>query len=59
MKTIIFDVMCNGRFIMQYKYRWCPAFQIDFDEIRAGILEKRPTLKGKHIELFETTNKVK
>ena len=54
MKTIVFDVMLNGRFITQVSYKWCPAFPIDFEEILRKIISKRPSLKGKHIELFET-----
>lgn len=56
MRTVVFDVMCNGRFVMQYKYRWCPAFRIDLKEILDGILAKKPTLKDKYIELFEAEN---
>lgn len=56
MSTVVFDIMCNGRFVMQYKYRWCPAFPINLEEVVNEILSKRPTLKGKHIELFETEN---
>lgn len=59
MKTVIFDVMCEGRFIMQYRHKWCPIFPINLEEVVNEILLKRPTLKGKHIELFETENIVK
>lgn len=56
MRTITFDVMCNGRFVMQYQYRWCQAFPINLEEVVNEILLRRPTLKGKQIELFETKN---
>lgn len=56
MKTIVFDVMCNGRFVMQHRHKWCPAFPINLEEVVNEILLKRPTLKGEHIELFETEN---
>ena len=59
MKTIVFDVMLDGRFVMQFKYRWCPAFPINLEEVAKAIVAKRPTLKGKCIEIFETTNIVK
>lgn len=59
MKTIVFDVMCGDKFIMQYSYRWCPAFPINFEEVLKEIFMKRPTLKGKRLELFETENIVK
>ena len=59
MKNIVFDVMCNGRFVMQFTYRWCPAFAINLDDVLREVLVKRPTLKGKRVELFETENIVK
>lgn len=59
MKTVIFDVMCDGRFVMQHKHSWCPAFPINLEEVLGEILTKRPTLKGKRLELFETENIVK
>ena len=59
MRTVVFDVMCDGKFVMQYTYRWCPAFPIDLEEVVRGIVEMRPTLRGKHIELYETKNIVK
>lgn len=48
--------MCNGRFVMQYRYKWCPAFPINLEEVVTEIVSKRPILKGKYIELFETKN---
>lgn len=56
MQTIVFDVMSEGRFIMQFKYRWCPAFKLNIDDVVKEILAKRPTLKGKSIELYQTNN---
>lgn len=53
MKTIIFDVMCGDKFIMQYSYRWCPAFPINFEEVLKEII-KRPTLKGYSISARKT-----
>lgn len=59
MRTIVFDVMCDGRFVMQYRHRWCPAFPLDLEEVANAIIAKRPTLKGRNIELFETKNVIK
>ena len=59
MKTIVFDVMCEGRFVMQFKYRWCPVFKFNLADVEREIFAKRPTLKGKRLELFETENIVK
>lgn len=56
MKTIVFDVMCDGRFVMQHRHKWCQIFPINLEEVVNEVLLRRPTLKGKHIELFETEN---
>lgn len=58
MITLLFDVMCNGKFIMQYSYKWCLAFRIDFSEVRQNIIERKPFLKNKKFELYVTTNRV-
>ena len=59
METVTFDVMRNGKFIMQYHYRWFQTFPLNFDEVIKEIISKRPTLKGEHIELFVTKNLVR
>lgn len=33
MKTFVFDVMLNGRFVCTLKYKYCALFPIDFDEL--------------------------
>lgn len=45
MKTFVFDVMLNGRFICTLKYEYSPLFPIDFEELEKFVLKKRPTLK--------------
>lgn len=47
MKTLIFDVMLNGRFVCTLRYKYCSLFPIDSEELVKLVLEKRPTLKGK------------
>lgn len=47
MKTLIFDVMLNGRFICTLRYKYCPLFPIEIDKLVKLVLSKRPTLKGK------------
>lgn len=47
MKTFVFDVMLNGRFVSTLKYKYCALFPIDFEELEKFVLKKRPTLKGK------------
>jgi hypothetical protein len=51
MKTFVFDVMLNGRFICTLKYKYCPLFPIDFEELEKFVLKKRPTLKGKDFRI--------
>lgn len=47
MKTLIFDVMLNWRFVCTLRYKYCPLFPIDSEELVKLVLSKRPTLKGK------------
>ena len=47
MKTFIFDVMFNGRFICTLKYKYCALFPIDFEDLTKKKKKKRPTLRGK------------
>ena len=47
MKTFVFDVMLNGRFVCTLKYKYCALFPIDFEDLTKYILKKRPTLRGK------------
>lgn len=52
MKTTFIDVMYNSRFVMTLAYKFNPLFTIDINEVYAKIIEKRPTLRGKHLELY-------
>ena len=47
MKTFVFDIMLNGRYI----YKFCPLFPIDFEDLIKFVLKKRPTLKGKDFRI--------
>lgn len=47
MKTFVFDVMLNGRFVCTLKYKYCALFPIDFEELKKFILCKKPSLRGK------------
>lgn len=47
MKTLVLDIMLNGRFVFTLKYKYCALFPIDFEELKKYILKKRPTLRGK------------
>lgn len=59
MKTVTFDVMYEGKFIMQHTHRYCPAFPIDLNKVVEEIYVKRPSLKGKYLELYQTENLLK
>lgn len=58
-KKVYFDVMFKGRFVFQLEYLYCPLFKINMDDIFGKIYEKRPTLKGKNIEIHQTLNVVR
>jgi hypothetical protein len=51
MKTFVFDIMLNGRFICTLKYKYCALFPIDFEDLEKFILSKKPSLKVRTIEL--------
>ncbi len=46
MKTFVFDIMLDGRFICTLKYKYCALFPIDFEDLEKFVLQKRSTLKG-------------
>ena len=41
MKTFVFDVMLDGRFVCTLKYKYCALFPIDFEELKKFVLKKR------------------
>ena len=51
MKTFVFDVMLNGRFVCTLKYKYCPLFPIDAEDLTKFVLKKRPPLKGKDFRI--------
>lgn len=51
MKTFVFDVMLNGRFVGTLKYKYCALFPIDFEDLEKFVLKKRPTLKNKDFRI--------
>ena len=52
MKTFVFDVMLNGRFVCTLKYKYCALFPIDFEVLQKFILSKKPSLKGKDYRIM-------
>ena len=51
MKTLVFDVMLDGRFIHTFKYKYCPLFPIDAEELEKVVTDRLPTLKGKEFKI--------
>lgn len=47
MKTLVFDVMLDGRFVHTFRYRYCPLFPIDEQELEKFVTDRLPTLKRK------------
>ena len=47
MKTFVFDIMLDVRFICTLKYKYCALFPIDFEYLEKFIISKKPSLKGK------------
>lgn len=52
MKTLVFDVMLDGRFVHTFRYQYCPLFPIDEEELEKFVTDRLPTLKGKDCELL-------
>lgn len=51
MKTLVFDVMLDGRFIHTFRYQYCPLFPIDEEELEKFVTDRLPTLKGKDFKI--------
>lgn len=51
MKTFVFDIMLDGRFVCTLKYKYCALFPIDFEDLEKFVLLKRPTLRVRILEL--------
>lgn len=51
MKTFVFDVMLDGRFVCTLKYEYCALFPIDFEDLEKFIFSKKPSLKGKDFRI--------
>ena len=47
MKTFVFDVMLNGRFICTLKYKYCALFPIDFEDLEKFVLKKETNFERK------------
>ena len=44
--------MLHDRFIFTLRYQYCPLFKLDLQDVYSKVIEKRPSLKGKPIEIW-------
>lgn len=51
-KVLFVDVMLNERFVFTLRYQYCPLFKLDLEDVYSKVIEKRPSLKGKPIEMW-------
>ena len=51
MKELTFDVMLADRYVCTMRYKYCPLFPIDTDELHEYVLRKRPTLRNKKFRI--------
>ena len=51
-KVLFVDVMLHDRFIFTLRYQYCPLFKLDLHYVYSKVIEKRPSLKGKPIEIW-------
>ena len=52
MRTIYIDVMVGERFIKTLPYKHHDILRLDEEKLRAFVLQKLPTLKGKDFEIY-------
>lgn len=45
MKTLMIDIMLNDRFYAVFRYKYCPAFSIDIEDVENKVYERYPTLR--------------
>ena len=50
MKTLMIDIMLNDRFYAAFRYRYCPAFKFDIEDMTNKVYERYPTLRKKGYE---------
>lgn len=45
MKTLMIDIMLNDRFYAAFRYKYCPAFKFDIEDMTNKVYERYPTLR--------------
>lgn len=58
MKKVYLDIMVDGMFYCQLPYLYLPFMEIDIREVEAYVLEKRPSLKGKNINIAFSNERI-
>ena len=51
MKTLVFDVMLDGRFIKTFRYQYHPIFPLGETELYDFVVSKLPSLRGKDFQI--------
>lgn len=51
MEILTFDVVLGGRYVCTMRYRYCPLFPIDAEELRKFVICKCPTLRDKDFRI--------
>ena len=47
MKTLMIDIMLNDRFYAAFRYKYCPAFKFDIEDMTNKVYERpHPAKKG-------------
>lgn len=46
------DIFSDGRYVFTLRYNYPPLFRIDLNNVYEKVLEKRPTLKGRKLEMI-------
>lgn len=42
MKTLMIDIMLNDRFYAAFRYKYCPAFKFDIEDMTNKVMSDTP-----------------
>lgn len=51
-----FDILRNDRYLFTYKYKHCPLFILNMDDVRKEIERKYSWIKSQKYEIFMCNN---
>ena len=57
-EIIPIDVMQGDRFLVTIRYRHCPAFRLNLEDILTKIFERKPTLREKDFYFYVGERKI-